>query len=146
MITTQDLNRALSSNWPHDEIQSVTATRIGEDFGFGGDVYRLDVETADGPQTLIAKQETRKQVERVVDAYEHMGDVLKGRVPELYGWGEEITLFELIAPVTQGDGLDIKDWQVEPLLQLLADLHANTWSSQAMPWAPEQWDDDRWQA
>ncbi|HEX6220046.1 MAG TPA: aminoglycoside phosphotransferase family protein, partial [Acidimicrobiia bacterium] len=41
---------------------------------------------------------------------------------------------------------DIKDWQVEPLLQLLADLHANTWSSQAMPWAPEQWDDDRWQA
>lgn len=146
MISPHDLNKALSSNWPHAEVGAVSVARIGEDFGFGGNVYRLDVETAGGAQTLIAKHETREQVEREVKAYEHMGDALRGRVPELYGWGDEITLFELIAPATQGDGLKIQDWQVEPLLRLLADLHGATWSSDTEPWVPEHWDDDRWQA
>jgi len=145
-ISPHDLNQAFSSNWPHGQVVALTQRRIGEEFGFGGNVYRLDVETADGAQTLVVKHETREQVERVVDAYEHMGDALRGRVPELYGWGDEITLFEQITPATQGDGLEIPDWQVGPLLLLLADLHAATWSSDKEPWVPEPWDDERWQA
>jgi len=124
MFTTARLNAWLTESWPHGAIESVGSTRIGEDYGFGGHVYRLDVETANGSRSLVAKRETPDEVSRVVDAYRQMGEGLSRRVPALYGWADEVTLFELIAPATQGDELDFEPGQVEALIQLLADLHA----------------------
>jgi hypothetical protein len=146
MFTTARLNAWLTDTWPHGAVESVGSTRIGEDYGFGGHVYRLDVETATGSRSLVAKRETSDEVSRVVDAYRQMGEGLSRRVPALYGWADEVTLFELIDPATQGDGLDFEKRQVETLIQLLADLHAATWSHQPGTWSTEHWDEARWQA
>ena len=146
MFTTPRLNAWLTETWPHGPIESVGSTRIGEDYGFGGHVYRLDVETDNGPRSLVAKRETPDEVSRVVDAYRQMGEALSRRVPALYGWADEVTLFELIAPATQGDGLDFEPRQVEPVIHLLADLHAATWSHVPGRWSTQHWDSTRWQA
>lgn len=124
----------------------MTCAPIGEDYGFGGHVSRLDVMTSAGPRSVVAKEETRNQIERIAGAYLQMAPALKGRVPELYAWGEEFALFELVAPATQGDGLRVEPWQVEPLIRLLADLHDATWSDEPGMWAPDHWEIGRWEA
>ncbi|HEX6286411.1 MAG TPA: hypothetical protein VFZ80_02920, partial [Acidimicrobiia bacterium] len=144
--TPGELNVAIADQWPFGEIESVACTPIGEDYGFAGHVSRLDLVTSTGPRPVVAKEETQDQIERVIGAYRQMAPALKARVPELYAWGEGFALFELVAPATQGDGLRVEPWQVEPLIRLLADLHDTTWSDEPGMWAPDHWEIGRWQA
>lgn len=140
-----ELNGLLNSEWTYGPIMSVVdSERIGEDFGFGGKVTRLVVDTAAGSRSLIIKDETPDQVERVGAAYSLMGEALRANVPRFCGFSDTKTLFEDISPVTQGDGLDVRREQVEAMVRLLARLHATTRQNVDSGWMPSQWSGEHW--
>lgn len=146
MIDLQLINETLGPQWPHGEVTAVLySERIGEEYGFGGAVHLVEVETRDGAKRLVVKCETLDKVERVVAAYRLMPTSLAENVPHLYGYGETTTLFEYIGSVRQGDGLAVEPGQVEAMVRLLAHLHVATWSSGGMGWIPDHWDGDRWE-
>ena len=132
---------ALAMNQTPTQIE---VNRIGEGFGFGGKVFLVTATTAAEEFTLVAKHETPDQAARVVHAYRRFGRALDGNVPALLTSSEEWTFFEHISEAQQGDGLAIETWQTEPLIRILARLHAATWSPEPPVWMPELWERERW--
>ena len=127
-----------------DPVESLESTRTGEEFGFGGKVFLVTVDTPSGTTRVIAKQETLEQVQRVTAAYQRFSPTMLDHVPALLASDGQWNIFEYLDDVTQGDGLAIQNWQLEPLIRLLGRLHASTWQTAAPGWMPEHWDRTLW--
>ena len=92
------LNKLLAdSAWPHGEIASLTAERIGAEFGFSAEIYRIRAVTVAGePVSLVAKLEHLLGCRRSIVAHRHATAALGRAVPRL--WAADVP------PSTEGIG------------------------------------------
>ena len=150
--------------WPHGELATLSASRIGEAFGLSAEVYRLRGATTVGDTVdLVAKVEHLAGCRRAQTAHRHVVPSLGRSVPRL--WAADVPplhdetadeaaagllLLEDITPAEQGDefvmpsverGLD--------LIRLVARVHDVPQPSSAETietWVPFVSPPERWAA
>jgi len=161
VLSSEWLSGALAtfSDWPHGELQVLSATRIGIGYGLSGQIHRVVAETARGGVTsFVVKQDGSSEVERELLFRSNCDERLRGCIAECFGGtsdsrsGRGVLVLEDVASARQGDVLrGCTDVQARAVVRALARVHAVSWSARedtsprSLPrWRPTPMERDRW--
>ncbi len=151
------VNRLLADGpWPHGELVSSTAERIGAEFGFSAEIHRIHAMTVGGESvSLVAKHEHVLGCRRSIAAHRHATPALGRAVPRLWASdvpaatdeaGTGLLLLEDVHPSEQGDELITPTRErALDLVRIVARLHdvpptpgvVDRWEPFVSP--PERW-------
>ncbi len=148
--------------WPHGELVSLTAERIGAEFGFSAEIHRIHATTVAGhPVSLVAKREHVLGCRRSIVAHRHATPPLGRAVPRLWATdvpaatdgacdeaGTGLLLLEDVNPSEQGDELIAPSRErALDLVRIVARLHdVPTTEDVVDRWEPFVSPRDRWAA
>lgn len=123
------------------------ARRIGEDFGFGGEVWLVDT---DGPRVVV-KVESAVKAERGFTATTAVAEANPADVPApLALWTDGdlgVTVSEFVAPAVQGDVLHAcSDAQAGAIIDLTTRVHRLPPVDELPRFVLEPWDRERWRS
>jgi len=135
-LTPVSLTSMLARAFPNCQIESLSKTRIGIDYGLASTNFRCEIEGQNAPTSLVAKLWDTEGVGGTseVNFYDHVGSKLSSSIPCCYYGAIDkeqhrgVLLLEDIANARQGDCTERASFEETARLTItLAEIHAAHW-------------------